>query len=260
MAPRPPMQIMIETAEYDSSRRSWRQALFTPDGDPIDLSALGGEGPPGPEGAQGPPGPQGSPGPQGATGATGATGPAGAAGSAGSQGAKGDKGDTGDTGPAGADGATTLAALTDVDETGLANGQGLIYNSTSGKWEAATLPGASVDSWQAMDSYDSHWAEYSTVPARVRKDSLGKVTLHGGAAVAGLFSWGVRVCTLPAGYRPAAMMEVLLPYFEITGGSRCIIWTEINTDGTIVPQGNPVGSVSGANGSRLLFDNVQFYT
>lgn len=38
MAPRPPIQAKIEQAEFDEDRRFWRMALFTPEGDPIDLS------------------------------------------------------------------------------------------------------------------------------------------------------------------------------------------------------------------------------
>lgn len=38
MAPRPPIQAVIEQAEFDEKRRMWRMALFTPEGAPIDLT------------------------------------------------------------------------------------------------------------------------------------------------------------------------------------------------------------------------------
>lgn len=96
MAPRPPMQIVIETAEYDSTRRSWRMSLFDPDGTPIDLSVVGGEGPEGPEGPAGPKGDTGDPGPTGPKGGKGDIGDPGIDGADGAPGAKGDKGDPGD--------------------------------------------------------------------------------------------------------------------------------------------------------------------
>jgi len=45
------------------------------------------------------------------------------------------------TGGGGGGGATTLAALTDVDVSGIGNGKVLTYNSTTSKWEAASESG-----------------------------------------------------------------------------------------------------------------------
>lgn len=43
----------------------------------------------------------------------------------------------------GGGGSTTLAALTDVSTTGIANGKALVYNSTSSKWEPQTISSGS---------------------------------------------------------------------------------------------------------------------
>jgi hypothetical protein len=127
----------------------------------------GDTGPQGIQGETGPQGPQGIQGIQGEKGDTGDTGPQG------EQGLQGIQGIQGETGPAGADGAdgtdgvgvpaggttgqvlkkvdgtdyntewgeaSTVAALddlTDVDTTGVTDGQVIAYNSTSGNWEAA---------------------------------------------------------------------------------------------------------------------------
>lgn len=96
MAPRPPMQIVLEVADYDPTRRSWRQSLFTSDGTPIDLTQIGAPGTPG------------------------------------------EKGDPGDPG---APGSTLLSGLEDVTLVGLADGDGLTYNSTTEEWENGPIAG-----------------------------------------------------------------------------------------------------------------------
>lgn len=108
MAPRPPLQVSIETGEYDEARRTLRMTLFTPEGVPLDLEQQLGVGPQGPEGPEGPEGPKGEPGIQGPTGDAGPAsivpGPKGNKGDQGVQGLQGPKGDTGNTGVTGPQG------------------------------------------------------------------------------------------------------------------------------------------------------------
>jgi len=56
------------------------------------------------------------------------------------KGTKGDKGDKGDTGSTGASGvAGALDDLSDVDTTGVADGQTIVYDAGSGNWVPHTL-------------------------------------------------------------------------------------------------------------------------
>jgi len=129
------------------------------------------QGPTGPTGATGETGPIG---PTGATGSVGSTGPTGATGSVGATGPTGPTGPTGATGqgvPTGGTagqilskidgddyntewitdtggGASSIAELTDVELTDLANNQILLYNSTNSQWENVdtdVLTGANYD-------------------------------------------------------------------------------------------------------------------
>lgn len=57
------------------------------------------------------------------------------------------------SGSGGGGGASELADLTDVDLTGLANGDGLYWNNSTSKWEPAPVPGTGV--------YDVTWSWYN---------------------------------------------------------------------------------------------------
>lgn len=164
MAPRPPMQIVIEQADYDPDRRSWRQSLFAPDGTPIDLTQIGSAGPTGPAGPEGPEGPEG---PAGADGAPGGIGP------------EGPKGDTGDPGAPGEPGSTLLAGLEDVTLVGLADGDVLIYNSTTGEWENAqpAAGGGSVGWASVRGVVNSDGTENRGSNFACARTSLGQYTV-----------------------------------------------------------------------------------
>ena len=58
----------------------------------------------------------------------------------GDKGDKGDKGDTGDVGPI-----APLGDLTDVDTTGAADGDALVFDGTAGEWIAAPIPTVEVN-------------------------------------------------------------------------------------------------------------------
>lgn len=155
--------IAWETVGYD-----YAQGDPGPTGPTGPQGDLGPTGPTGPAGADstvvGPTGPQGATGPAGANGATGPAGSAGPTGPAGSAGADGSTGPTGPAGSAGqgvpvggtagqilakvdgtdyntewitntGGGASSVAELTDVLLTDLADNQVLLYNSTNSKWE-----------------------------------------------------------------------------------------------------------------------------
>lgn len=111
-------------------------------------------------------GPQGPPGATGATGATGPAGPTGATGPTGPTGATGPKGDTGNPGPTGATGPTgptgatgpagpvvPLNDLTDVDTTGVADGNALTFDSGTATWVPAALDAADVGAVPAGDAW-----------------------------------------------------------------------------------------------------------
>lgn len=206
MAPRPPIQAVIETqAELDEGRRHWRMVLFNEDGTPF-LSEDGVLGP------------------------------------------------------------TTLAALTDVNLAGLADGDILVWDTTTNKWIRAAAPsgggaGVTVEDWQAPTDLSAHFSSNAAAPVEFRKDSLGKVTIRGGVDVVSAFSWNDTLFTLPdPDYAPTQVIEVLQPYHEtFGGGANMQLWLTVNIDGAVKLITQVGGSVNAGVGSRLILDGIEFY-
>lgn len=98
----------------------------------------GPQGEPGEAGPEGPQGPAGSAGAQGPAGAEGPVGPQGPAGPAGEAGAQGPQGPQGPAGPA------DFADLDDVEISNLADGDIVVFNSSSEKWENTAADFSSV--------------------------------------------------------------------------------------------------------------------
>jgi hypothetical protein len=165
MAPRPPIQAVIETqAELDEGRRYWRMALFNEDGTPF-LSEDGLLGP------------------------------------------------------------NTMAAQTDVDLTGLGDGDILVWDATTSKWIRAAAPSgggvSDTDTWHAIgDSGEPAFgAGWSNSAADMSGDDPGTRPgvafrkIPGAVAVRGVVagSYGTPIFTLPAGYRPSATHVYMAP-------------------------------------------------
>lgn len=119
--------------EWDDKKRTWRMALYHPDGTPFIANGdgTGPQGPAGPQGPQGPQGPKGDLGntgpigPQGDAGPTGNPGPTGPRGLQGLKGDPGPKGDDGVAGPAGSQGPQGVTGLKgDQGDQGVAGNTG----------------------------------------------------------------------------------------------------------------------------------------
>jgi hypothetical protein len=114
-------------------------------------------------------------------------------------------------------GATELAELTDVDLTSLADGDILVWDTTTSKWVRTAAPSGGAtdtDAWHAVGgsgepAFGSGWSNSSaditgddpgTRPVAAFRKIPGAVALRG--IVAG--TYGTPIFTLPAGYRPSA--------------------------------------------------------
>lgn len=78
-------------------------------------------------------------------------------------------------------GASSLHDLTDVDDTGKANGDSLVYNGTSGKWEP-TVPAGGGDVLGPATSVDEHLAVWDGTDSKTLKDG-GAVPSGGSGSV-----------------------------------------------------------------------------
>lgn len=114
-------------------------------------------------------------------------------------------------------GATELATLTDVDLTGLTDGNILVWDATAEKWVRDVAPSGGIsdtDAWHAVGgsgepAFGSGWSNSAaditgddpgTRPVAAFRKIPGAVVLRG--IVAG--TYGVPIFTLPVEYRPSA--------------------------------------------------------
>lgn len=194
----------------------------------------------------------------GAGGGTGPAGPAGPAGPTGPQGPAGADGAQGPAGPGVAAGGTTNQLLAKNSNTN--------YDT---KWVDPPSGGnatVAMDPWHVVGSagepaFVAPFGAYQAVA--FRKDPLGRVHLKGLVVTSGsAYAFNYVIFTLPATHRPPSGTIVRM-LAEVTNpdNSKAIIQIQINgANGTVCPVVNVSGVASGAAGSFIALDELEFDT
>lgn len=100
----------------------------------------------------------------------------------------------------GGGGSSTLSGLTDVDISNPSDGQTLVYNATSGKWENSSpllIIGATYDENEDRVTLDKTWNEINN--ALLSRSAIGQIFLNYGVPVESVQIMNISMCAFRDG-------------------------------------------------------------
>lgn len=146
----------------------------------------------------------------------------------------------------------TLAEATDVDLSGVADGDMLVYDETTGMWVAMSFPGP----WTSVTSFGAGIGEFAVTPAwrMVEKDVVQLVGRVQKTTVGATFSSGTVLCTLQGDAWPASTKyHTVAASANDTNGDSVRI--DIGPDGTVTARwANPAYAPSWISFDGTVYD------